>query len=131
MNQTSAHKRNLYILDVGHGNCSVIRSGDDVIVIDVGRSSTLLEFLLEQELKTINTIFISHADVDHMGALSGLLATECITIQNVVINSDSVKETKAWRRLAYELNEANKSGKTMPAVGLISGNVLEIDNMSM
>lgn len=131
MNQEKTRLQNLYILDVGHGNCTVVRSEDEVVVIDVGRRSTLLEFLLEQGIEVVDTIYISHADLDHVGALNGLLASKSITIENVVINSDSTKETKTWQGLAYELNEAHNSGKLNSKIGLVSGDSVEIDNIGI
>lgn len=121
----------LYILDVGHGNCSVVQSGNEVVVIDVGRTSTLLRFLYEQQIQSIRTVYISHADIDHIGALNGLLASEFLTIKNVVLNPDSKKETVSWRGLAYELNEAHKTSRLVSGVGLVSGHCVEFNDVQI
>ena len=112
----------LYILDVGHGNCAVLMSGKaDVIVIDVGRCNTLLEFLDQQEIKRIRTIYLSHADQDHIGSLVGLLASNTVTVEKVVVNSDSSKATKVWDDLVYVLDNEHRAGALKFCVGMLEG----------
>ena len=122
MNIVTALRPCLCILDVGHGNCAVVMDGvADVIVIDVGRCSTLLEFLDQQEINRIRTIYLSHADEDHIGAFVGLLASNTVSVDKVVVNSDSSKETKVWDDLVYELNGAHKAGALNLNVGMVEG----------
>ena len=80
----------------------------EVVVVDVGRRSGLLEFLDQQCIRKIRTL--SHADEDHIGALVGLLASDKVTIDRVVLNSDALKDTEIWNDLAYELNSAHMAG---------------------
>ena len=77
----STLRSHLCILDVGHGNSAVIIAGSsEVVVIDVGRKNALREFIYQQEIKRIRTIYLSHADEDHIGSLVGLLASNIVTI---------------------------------------------------
>ena len=121
MNAVSKLRRHLYILDVGHGNCTVVVGDTEVVVVDVGRRSGLLEFLDQQCIKRIRTVYLSHADEDHIGALVGLLASGIVTIDRVVLNSDALKDTEIWNDLAYELNSAHMAGTLKLDVGLVSG----------
>ena len=42
------------IIDVGHGNCTILRDGDETIVIDCGaKSSGLIEFLVKENINVI------------------------------------------------------------------------------
>ena len=75
-------RRHLCFLDVGHGNAAVLIAGDqEVALVDVGRHSALREFLDEQQITRIGSIYLSHADQDHIGALVGLLAAPDILIE--------------------------------------------------
>ena len=112
----------LFLLDVGHGNCAVLCAEDDgVVVIDVGRRNVLPEFLLQQGIRRIRTIYLSHADQDHVGALVGLLASKIVSIEKVVVNGDSSKDTEVWKDLVYTLDNAHSDGILEFKVGLVSG----------
>lgn len=125
-------RRHLCILDVGHGNCAVIIAGEtDVVVIDVGRRSTLLEFLAQQKIRRIRTVYLSHADQDHIGALVGLLASTEVSVDKVVVNSDSTKNTQVWDDLAYELNSAHGAGTLEFSVGLVSGDGEDLNEVEI
>lgn len=124
MNDTNDSRRKLFVLDVGHGNCTVVSTSvDEVVVIDIGRSHTLLEFLSEQNIKKVKTVYISHADEDHIGGLHGLLTATDVTVEKVVLNCDSMKETKVWDDVIYELDRAHFDGTVDFCIGLVSGHV--------
>ena len=125
-------RRHLCILDVGHGSCAVIIAGEtDVVVIDVGRRSALLEFLAQQKIRRIRTVYLSHADQDHIGARVGLLASTEVSVDKVVVNSDSTKNTKVWDDLAYELNSAHGAGTLEFSVGLVSGDGEDLNEVEI
>lgn len=120
-------RRHLCFLDVGHGNSTVLIAGDaHVVIIDVGRQSALSEFLSEQQITHVNSIYLSHADADHIGALVGMLATHQISIDRVFLNSDGSKHTQVWDDLVYELNAAHQAGSLQFEVGLVSGMAEEL-----
>lgn len=110
--RTGRLRETLAVLDVGHGSSAVLFSGDDVAVFDTGRGSGLLDFLKEQNVKHIKTVFVSHADRDHIGGLVGLLAANIITVERVVLNTDSLQGSAAWHNLVYELNARHRAGIT-------------------
>ena len=84
MNTSKPLRRHLCFLDVGHGNSTVLIAGDaDVVVIDVGQQSALSEFLSEQQITHVQSIYLSHADADHVGGLIGILASRQVTIGRV------------------------------------------------
>ena len=49
----------LVILDVGHGNSAVLVDDEQVVVIDADPKSGLLEYLTQNDIKTIDTILLS------------------------------------------------------------------------
>jgi beta-lactamase superfamily II metal-dependent hydrolase len=99
------------ILDVGHGNSAVLVDQNHVVVIDTGRKNGLIDYLLEQNIKVIHTILLSHSDADHIGGLIGILSSGNFDIHEVRLNGDGRKSSKAWDYLAYELTQLNKKGK--------------------
>jgi len=104
-------RNKLCIVDVGHGNCAVItdRNGD-VVVIDAGLRNGLLEFLRYHGLVLIRTVYLSHADEDHIGGLINVLASGAVKIGRVVLNGDSSKGTKVWEDLLLALRCAVRDG---------------------
>lgn len=115
-------RRHLCFLDVGHGNSTVLIAGEDsVVVIDVGRQSALSEFLREQDIAHVDSVYLSHADADHIGALVGILATQRVCIGRVFLNSDASKDTQVWDDLIYELNRAHQAGTLKFHTELVAG----------
>lgn len=103
--------QNFYVLDVGHGNSAVLIDDDGVVVIDAGPKLTLLTFLIEKNITTIDVLLLSHSDKDHIAGAINLLTSERITVKQVYVNSDSTKNSVIWDDLVYLLSETNKKGK--------------------
>lgn len=99
----------LIVLDVGHGNCAVLRDTDAVTVIDCPPpATTLVETLEVLDINVIDHILISHADMDHAGGLPTLLSK--IRVRNVHINPDASKRGPRWVEIREALNLHNKLG---------------------
>lgn len=106
----SSPSYSIAILDVGHGNCTVVIDRQCVIVVDSGPGSSLLEFLQEREITTIDVLLISHADEDHIAGLIQLLSSDNIRIDSIRLNTDSAKGSRIWSDLLYELDRSDRSG---------------------
>ena len=96
----------LIILDVGHGNCAILRDTNGVIIIDCPQGVTLIETLEKLSIKEISHILISHADADHIAGIINLLLNETIKINNVHLNPDFSRETEIWKDLRSALTDA-------------------------
>lgn len=110
----------LVVLDVGHGNASVIEENGTTLVIDTGLRGRLREYLLRRGVTEIDCIILSHSDADHIDGLAGLLCGD-IVVKRVVLNSDSAKTTKAWNDLIWSLDEYATEQKLQFDVGLTEG----------
>lgn len=99
------------IVDVGHGSCVVVRSTDTVCLIDTGPGGAILEYLLTEDITSIDTIVVSHADADHIGGLSAILSQE-IPVREIVWNPDALKSTDLWKDLVYQIADLHKAGAT-------------------
>lgn len=122
MNSMKPLRRHVCFLHVGHGNSTVLIAGEDsVVVIDVGRQSNLSEFLRDQGITHVDSVSLSHADADHIGAMVGLLATQEVSIDRIFLNSDATKDTETWDDLLSELDFAAQTGSPEFRLGLVSG----------
>ena len=66
-------------VNVGQGDCTLIRHHQKVILIDTGgltytdiANGTLIPYLRKKRIYKIDAVFITHYDYDHYGALEGL-----------------------------------------------------------
>lgn len=100
----------LSLLDVGHGNCSVLRNGSRAIVIDAASKSTLAAGLDALEIDEIEALIISHGDEDHVSGAASLLANRDRPVRNLYANPDVLRGTKAWRAFLVASGEAAKNG---------------------
>ena len=63
---------NVVACDVGQGDALVIRSEDQIAVIDVGKDPELIDHCLDRlGVKQIDLLVLTHFDFDHVGGLSG------------------------------------------------------------
>ena len=124
-------QRYLYILDVGHGNCAVVHCGDaGVVVVDTALGGALCAFLRQQKIERIRTVYLSHADEDHIGGLVALLAAGIVQVERVVVNSDAKKRTAVWDDMAYELDKAHREGRVRLDIGLVADDRDDLDDVA-
>jgi beta-lactamase superfamily II metal-dependent hydrolase len=97
------------IVDVGHGNCVVVRAGGTTTLVDTGPGGPLLEYLLQEGITAVDTVVISHADQDHIGGLSALLGQR-VPIRQIIWNGDAAKRSAIWLDLVYELDWLETAG---------------------
>jgi beta-lactamase superfamily II metal-dependent hydrolase len=100
------------VLDVGHGNCSLIIDGEAVYVVDAARGTRALRRALAQRrLKEVDVVLLSHGDADHVGGLIGLLTNPSVAIGRVYLNPE-IRGTKLWKSLRVAVRDARKRGGT-------------------
>jgi len=97
---------NLVILDVGHGNCALLKDTEGVVLIDCPPGAVLLEVLEYFSITEIDHVLISHADRDHIAGLPQLLLN--IKVKNIHLNSDWLRETKVWKDVRVALANARQ-----------------------
>jgi beta-lactamase superfamily II metal-dependent hydrolase len=108
----------LFVLDVGHGSCALLRDTEGTVIIDCALGSTLIDTLNQLNIRNISSVLISHADQDHIGGVMALLTNEDIRIQNIFLNADALKRTRLWNKLRKTLADARKRNGTKIHVGL-------------
>ena len=114
----------LLILDVGHGNCAILRDTMAVTVIDCGYDgSTLIDALERLGVDEVDNVLISHADIDHIGGLVPLVKE--IPIRHIYLNSDPSKKGRTWKDILISLDIAEKAG-TEVHIGLTTSHSKKI-----
>ena len=98
----------LIILDVGQGNCILLRNTKGTIVIDCPSGSTLIETLTELQIQEISHLLISHADKDHIGGISSLLRNDIIRVHSVHVNTEFDRHGAVWEDFISTLIDARK-----------------------
>lgn len=122
---------NISIIDIGHGNCAVLSGPKNVIVIDAGPGSSLLEFLEQEKIYKIDTLLISHADKDHIEGIISILESETVDVELIKVNTDSAKTSRLWDDLTFQLDRANKKGNLTFEIGLTTNDSDKFRNESI
>lgn len=98
------------MLYVGQGECIVVRTGtDSAVMFDCGSSSekdigkyTVLPFLKASGIRVLNSVIMTHADIDHVNGMEALFeesGSDCLRINRFVI-PDSEADIKSEHTVA-------------------------------
>lgn len=117
----------LTVLDVAHGNCTLIQSDKNTVMVDAAVGSFVQDTIRKLNISVINTVIVSHADADHIGGLAGLLLDESIHIETIYINSDAGRNTKTFDVLLTALQEARLQDRKTRVVSSINKDTPNID----
>lgn len=122
----------IYFLDVGQGDSTIIRTAKNkTIVIDGGEGeksgfdygkNVLFPFLINKGVRKIDFLIFSHFDSDHCGGLIYLL--ENIKVEKILIG----KQFEKNENFEYIVNLANK--KDIKIIELQAGNKINIEKNS-
>lgn len=116
---------NYTMLDIGQGDCNVIRGADGrTIMIDCGSSSEkeiakyrLIPFLKYSGEDTLDAVVLTHSDSDHINGVSELLSmkdTGGIKVKNLILPGSGKKDPKFSEIL-------ERAGETGTEVHFING----------
>lgn len=115
-------------LDIGKADCIVIRSENQVAVVDTGyksTSDTVLKYLASEGITRIDHLIITHFDKDHVGGAADVLeACEIGTIYQPDYSADE-EDSKPYRRFVEKLEEKDLNPVTVKAaLGIIMDDVV-------
>jgi Metallo-beta-lactamase superfamily. len=133
---SSSIPRNLEItfLDVGQGDSTFLKTpdGENILIdgggrpeyngssFDVGQD-VLLPYLFYENAASLDAIFISHTDLDHIGGILSIL--DDVNVKRIFIGRQ-VEEDENYKRLVYIANK-----KKIPIFQLSKGDAITIDGI--
>ena len=100
------------MLDVGHGNSTLLVDGPDVTLVDAPLGAFLLDYLESSGISTVRRAIVSHTDQDHLGGMSSLLTSERITVKEVRVNPDPLKRSDSFQDFRVAAAAAERRGGT-------------------
>lgn len=106
----------VHFIDVGQGDATLIRSGDNYMLIDAGDDSkgTLVQnYLQKRGVEKLDYLVLTHPDSDHIGGAPVIITKFAI---ETVWMSDYTKDNRVWDRLMQSLDYRGLTYST-PAVG--------------
>ena len=122
----------IYLVDVGQGDCVIIKTGEKNIIIDSGEGNSdnkydygknvVFQHLLKLGINKIDYMIFSHMDSDHAGGLIYIL--ENMKVENVLIGIQS-ENSECFKSLMELVNK-----KDINLSILESGMKIKIDNDS-
>jgi len=126
---------NIFYLNVGQGDSTLILNGDYTILIDAGNPSDgyyITEFLKVQGVKRIDYLIGTHIDDDHIGGMYKVI--EQIDIGTVYV-PDNKYSKNSYDSMKNELEKKNKVISTINEdneymLGNVRCKVLAVDNSS-
>lgn len=126
----------IHFIDVGQGDCSLIKWEGASMLIDCGereQSETVLKYLKKQGVKKLDYIIATHPHSDHIGGMGEIIsAMEVGKVIAPRISGDMTPTTKTYERFLqalkdkslkltaakpgteYRLGEAGEDGKSPP-----------------
>ena len=106
----------VHFIDVGQGDCSLIKCGDEYMLIDAGTddSGTAIQlYLTKQGINTLKYFIVTHSDADHEGGADVIITK--FDIQNLYMCAYP-KETKTHKDVLNAATYKNLKWTT-PSVG--------------
>lgn len=108
-----------YVVDVGHGNATVVAHEDQCVVIDAGPGGALASFLEGHQLSHVLAILLSHADADHIGGAMALIARlnadPNFGIDVIHLNPDP-RDSEIFEDLVTTLQDLVRRGQQSPSI---------------
>lgn len=111
----------IYFIDVGQGDSTLIITPNlKTILIDGGEeNNTLVNYLLDRRIKTIDYVLISHFDSDHCDGLIEVI--EKLKVKNILISEQSYY-SEEYKNIAQIINKIK-----INTIFVKQGDTLKID----
>ena len=119
----AGEEMSLYVLNVGKADSMILRSGENIYLIDTGRGSTMdvTESALKEEgITHLDAVIITHMDSDHVGGLKKLLKSD-VTLDHIYVPAYFLQEEKDKENPAIKAAEKQgreteilEAGQTLP-----------------
>ncbi len=101
----------VHFIDVGQGDCTLVKSEYGNMLIDAGENGnerTILEYLREYEIDSIKYLVATHPHSDHIGGVAEVLRE--VNVENIImprLSAENIPTTSTYEQM---LNEIKNSG---------------------
>jgi beta-lactamase superfamily II metal-dependent hydrolase len=106
----------VHYLDVGQGDCEIIVSGEDIMLIDAGEkeyAETVITYIETLGFDTIDYVIATHPHSDHIGAMSEVI--DAFTVENIIMPKLVKRNTPTTACYEDMLKSIQSSGATVYA----------------
>jgi competence protein ComEC len=121
----------LEILNVGHGNCSLVTASTEYAVIDAPLRDPLVSVLLNRRISRISAVVVSHADADHLAGVQALLYDERIFVDRLFVNPEQKRETTVWSTFKVAAAQAAGRGTKILSVTRDSSEEIAVSDVTL
>ena len=109
----------VHFIDVGQGDCTLITSGGEAMLIDAGNNDkgTLVQsYLQKQGITSLDIVICTHGDGDHSGGMDVILYKfDCKTV--IMPDTSKVMNDTATFRDVLSTMKAKNYKNTVPVIG--------------
>ncbi|MDD4600329.1 ComE operon protein 3 [bioreactor metagenome] len=101
------------VFDIGQGDSILIRTANEVVLVDTGDVSTrekLISYIKNEGITTIDKVIITHPHADHLGGMSGILNNFVV---KQIIDSGLTTTTSLYRQYLTTVQKKNISFQTV------------------
>ncbi|MDE6599724.1 MAG: MBL fold metallo-hydrolase [Oscillospiraceae bacterium] len=99
----------IHYIDVGQGDCSLIKWEGAAVLIDCGErenSDKILDYLKKQDVKKLDIVIATHPHSDHIGGMGDIISG--IDVERVIapkVSSDKTPTTKTYERFLTAMHD--------------------------
>lgn len=107
----------VHFIDVGQGDCILIKAKDKAMLIDAGESGNedkIIDYLSKYGVDTIDYLIATHPHADHIGGMPGVI--EKLNIKNVImpkLDKGNTPTTKTYENFLIAVRDSG--AKVIPA----------------
>ncbi|MEV6784634.1 MBL fold metallo-hydrolase [Streptomyces sp. NPDC051098] len=117
----AARPLEVVIVDVGHGNCAVVRDGTKSAIVDLPRAKPVVSAIIDNKCDQVEHLLLSHPDEDHIGGAARLLADPDVSIKNFWCNPSAIQDTDTYLDLLEQAALREEGRQTRYRSGLNVG----------
>ncbi len=102
------------VLDVGHGNATIVFDDQRAIVVDAGHGDLVVDTLERHGISLIESLVVSHRHHDHTSEIPALLSNRDLCVRKLFVNADPTRNPSSdfERKLRGAFNDSKKRNRT-------------------
>lgn len=109
--QTLSEQFSVHMIDVGQGDCILVKCGSEAMLIDAGErdnSETIINYLKGEGVSELDYVVATHPHSDHIGSMPEVIVE--FTVKNVImpdLPKNLIPTTNIYKRLLQSVKESS------------------------